>query len=370
MHTSRISEINLFGLSSSQLRGLASAMQEEFPALTHLTLSRHDRPISALPDGFLGGSAPCLRHLSLQSIPFPALPKLLLSATDLVRLILRDIPQSGYISPGEIVTCLAVLPNLNLLCIEFRSPLSLPERESRRPHLSTRVVLPVLKYLIFEGMNEDFEDLVAWIDAPVLREICITFFYQPIFYTQQLAQFIGRTSRLDEFREARVKCFTAAVKVELKLPSSELITLEVPCKKSDLRLSFLAQVCTLCLPFLLTVDRLYIFEYRHSSIFEGYLSVENTQWLELSRPFTALENLHLTSKTFVPLIEPLLQALVEGGVTEALPTLHNVFLPDVKLSGSIQEAIQQFVAARQLSGHPLNVHIGDQSIGCQPDNTN
>ena len=124
------------------------------------------------------------------------------------------------------------------------------------------------------------------------------------------------------------------------------------------------------MPFLLTVDRLYIFEYRYSSIFEGYRSVENTQWLELSRPFTALENLHLTSKTFVPLIEPLLQALVEGGVTEALPTLHNVFLPDVKLSGSIQEAIQQFVAARQLSGHPLNVHIGDQSIGCQPDNTN
>lgn len=99
------------------------------------------------------------------------------------------------------------------------------------------------------------------------------------------------------------------------------------------------------------------------------MSVENTQWLKLSRPFTALENLHLTSKTFVPLIEPLLQALVEERVTEALPALQNVFLPDFELSGAIQEAIQQFVTARQLSGHPLTVHIGDQSIGCRRDNT-
>ena len=372
MHTSRISEIKLLLLSNSQLQGLASAMQEKFPALTHLTLSSRGRPAPALPDGLLGGSALCLQHLSLDSIPFPALPNLLLSATDLVRLNLSNIPQSGYISPGTIVTCLAVLPNLDSLCIEFESPLSPPDRQSRHLHPSTRAVLPVLKRLTFGGMSEDFEDLVAWIDAPVLHTIRITFFYQPIFYTPQLAQFIRRTRKHNAFREARVMFYTnrVAVKLNLHLPSSESILLEIPCKESSLQLSSLVQVCTSCLPFFPAVEHLYISEYRPSSIFEGHRSVENAQWLELSHPFTALENLHLTSKKFVPLIVPVLQALVGERVTEALPALQNVFLSEFELSEPIQEAIQQFVTARQLSGHPLTVHIGDQSIGCQPDNTN
>ena len=364
MHTSRISRITFFLLSNSQLQGLALAMQETFPALTHLTLSCRDRQAPVFPDGFLGGSAPRLRHLSLQSISFPALPKLLLSSTGLVRLILREIPPSGYISPESIVTCLAVLPNLDVLCIGFESPLSLPDRKSRRPHLSTRIFLPVLRHLTFGGMSEDFEDIVVWIDAPVLHDLRITFFYQPIFYTPQLAQFIRRLPKLNAFREARVTFYTVRVTVELKLPSYESITLQIPCKESDLQLSSLAQVCTSCLPFLPTVDRLYIWELRTSSIFEVHQSAENTQWLELSRPFTALENLHITSKRFAPLIMPVLQALVGERVTEALPALQNVFLSEFELSGPIYDAIQQFVIARQLAGLPLTVYIGDQSIDC------
>jgi hypothetical protein len=65
-----------------------------------------------LPDGLLGGSSPRLQFLALHSIPFPALPKFLLAATDLVHLALERIPHNGYISPEAIVTCLAVLANL------------------------------------------------------------------------------------------------------------------------------------------------------------------------------------------------------------------------------------------------------------------
>jgi len=197
---------------------------------------------------------------------------------------------------------------------------------------------------------------VACIDAPVLYDLRITFFYQPIFYTPQLAQFIRRIPKLNGFKEARVTFFSVRVTVELKLPSSISFALDIHCKESDSQLSSLAQVCTSCLPFLPTVDRLYIFE--------GHRSAESTQWLELSRPFTALENLHLTSKKFAPLILPVLQALVGERVTEALPALQNVFLSEFELSGPIQDAIQQFVIARQLAGLPLTVHIGDQSIGC------
>ena len=100
LHPNRVREIYLFNLTRSLFRRLTSAnrMQEQFPALTHLNLHFHDsHPSSALPDGFLDGSAPLLQSIGFHSIPFPALPKLLLSATHLVRLILLHIPSLGPI---------------------------------------------------------------------------------------------------------------------------------------------------------------------------------------------------------------------------------------------------------------------------------
>ena len=75
-------------------------MRQQFPALIHLALSLESnfgRVLGPpLPDGFLGGSAPRLQTFKLEKIPFPALPKLLLSATDLVFLELWNVPYSGY----------------------------------------------------------------------------------------------------------------------------------------------------------------------------------------------------------------------------------------------------------------------------------
>jgi hypothetical protein len=94
-------------------------------------------------DGFLAGTAPRLQFLELRFIAFPALPKLLLSATDLVHIDLRRIPHSGYFSPEAIATGLAVLANLKYLNIEFESR-SRPYKESRHPPPPTRTILPAL----------------------------------------------------------------------------------------------------------------------------------------------------------------------------------------------------------------------------------
>ena len=53
----------------------------------------------ALPGSSLGGSASRLQRLVLLHIPFPVLPKLLLSATHLVDLHLINIPHSGHYFP-------------------------------------------------------------------------------------------------------------------------------------------------------------------------------------------------------------------------------------------------------------------------------
>ena len=130
VHHNRVCQINLFYLTSWELRRLASAMHVQFPALIYLKLeSPYDsRPVSALPDGFLGGSAPNLQTLELHSIAFPALPNLLLSTTHFVHLTLRHIPISGYFSSEAIVTCLAVLANLKSLTIVFKSGIPFPDQ--------------------------------------------------------------------------------------------------------------------------------------------------------------------------------------------------------------------------------------------------
>jgi hypothetical protein len=60
--------------------------------------------------------------------------------------------------------------------------------------------------------------------------------------------------------------------------------------------------------------------------------VENSQWLELLRQFTAVKTLYL-SKEFVPRFGPFTQELVEGSMTEVLSALQNLFLEELHPSG-------------------------------------
>ncbi|KAH9164810.1 hypothetical protein EDB89DRAFT_387636 [Lactarius sanguifluus] len=125
-HPNHVCRVRLY-LSSTLLGKMTTAMQKPFPALTSLSLFPCDGDLLALPDGFLAGSAPCLQELVLHDIPFPALPTLLSSASDLVDLQLLDLTEASYISPGALVTCLAVLPKLNHLSIELQRPTSRPD---------------------------------------------------------------------------------------------------------------------------------------------------------------------------------------------------------------------------------------------------
>jgi hypothetical protein len=118
----RVSQIDLTYLDSSLLGYLAdlATILNPFPELTHLNLGMRvdDEAASSidevpiLPDSFLGGTAPRLRSLYFWGIPFPGLPKLLLSATHLVKLDLFNISHSGYIPPEVMATSLSALTGL------------------------------------------------------------------------------------------------------------------------------------------------------------------------------------------------------------------------------------------------------------------
>ena len=178
-----VCRINIWGVPHSLLK--SAAMKKRFPELTDLTIRSNEDNTPVIPDSFLDGSAPRLQSLEFRGIPFPfpALGKLLLSATNLVTLRLFDIPHSGYISPDLIVTSLSALTRLQELFIDFRSPRSRADRERRHPSLLKRVVLSSLTELYFKGDSEYLEDVVGRIDVSSLARFTITFFNQLVFAT-------------------------------------------------------------------------------------------------------------------------------------------------------------------------------------------
>jgi hypothetical protein len=363
----RVVKIRLLHLDGSKLENVLAAMQVPFPELTFLLLHSVEgmgRMVSVLPDSFLGGSAQRLRYLWLNHIPFPGLSKLLLSTTHLVTLELWNIPHSGYISPEAMATALSTLTRLDFLEFGFESPLSRPNWASRRPPPPTRSVLPVLTYFGFLGVCEYLEDLLAHIDAPRLNNLDVTFFNQIVFDTPQFIQFISRTPNLETFEKALlvfeygIAAAGASIDLSSQTSGHGNLAVRIPCIEVDWQVSSMEQVCTLCLPTLSMLKYLYIYEDPDSQP-DWQDNTENSLWLELLHPFTSVKNLYLSEKIGLR-IGPALQELVGGRTTAVLPTLQNIFLEGLQPSGTVQEGIQEFVTARQVTSHPITVSHWDR----------
>ena len=295
----------------------------------------------------------------LSGIPFPALTQLLLSAPYLESLI----PHSGYITPNRMLTCLSALTNLEELWIEFFSRHSLIHSQlaSRRLRRRTRTFLPVLKRFSFTGSSQYVEDLVAWIDAPLLERLAINLFDELVFDTPQLVPLISRTPMFEAPVEAHV-FFNDGGDGRVILPSSkriigtEAVTVHVGCRELELDrpLSCLAQICS-SLPSLSTVEYLYISEDGEAPL-HWQDNIENTRWWDLLRPFTAVKNLYL-SKEFAPRIAPALRELFRENTEGVLPKLQNIFLETFQPSEP-----SQFVSERHVDGHPIAVAHWDREL--------
>jgi hypothetical protein len=365
-HSNRVCDVTLWETGGRwQMEKVLAAMQVPFPELTDLELQLlpdHEMPL-VFPDSFLGGSAPCLRVLGLTCIPFPGLPKLLLSATHLVNLHLDRIPHSGYISPEAMAAPLSVLSSLKNLSLEFESHQSRPDWGSRRPPPLKRSVIPSLTRLFFKGVSEYLEDLVTCIDAPQLGDFQIVFFNQIDFDTARFAQFIGRTSKFRARDLALVQFDDSTVSFELTYglyrPDINASWIEISCKESDWQLSSIAQVCNSFLPTPSIVEDFYVERERYSQLVWKSDGIENTLWLELLLSFTAVKNLYL-GEEFAPGIAAALQELVGARIAEVLPNLQNIFVKKLEPSGRFQENLGQFVVARRLSDHPVATSVWNE----------
>ena len=339
-----------------------AAIDDPFPALTSLDLSSVQQGhVPVLPDSFLGGYAPRLRSLELFGIPYPSIGTLLSSTTNLVELSLWNIPRSGYFAPEMIVPCLSTLLRLESLELKFQYPRALAHRASRHPPPLTRVALPNLTVFNFRGDIEYLEDVLSQIETPMLNKSRFYFFNQLIFDTPLLGHFIRRTETFMKIHRARIQIFSSAVVVmllreEMANSNRDALHLEIPCKSLDWQLSAVSQVLNSFLSFLPTLDRLELKISLYPGDWQGEMEV--IQWREFLHPFGSVKEMTLRSIDSVRLVAPALQELAEERETEVLPALQGVFLetPNWQPSGSVKEAIEQFITTRQLSDHPVTVH--------------
>ena len=344
--SNRVCRVDLH-LERWQSKKFLAAMQVPFPELTDLHLSSFDENTPVIPDSFLGGSAPRLRHFNLDGIPFPGLPKLLLSATQLETLHLDKISHSGDFSPEVMVALLSVLSSLRILTLSRNLPFS--ENRSLPPPI--RSILPALTSLDFKGVSEYLEELVSRIDAPQLDKMHINLHNQT--GTTRLTQFINRTSlRAGDSAIVEFGRLTASVILRHSSESHYSNNIRISCRGPDRQLSCVAQVCN-PLHSLSTVEGLYIWS-QNSQLVWNDDDIQNTLWLQLLLPFTAVKSLYVC-KDFAPSLAAALQELVGDRITEVLPSLQDMFVEGFEPSGPLQEDIGQFVAARRLSNHPIAV---------------
>jgi F-box-like len=361
-HSDRIRQITLY-LDAWQIEKFWTAMQVPFPELDSLYLSYGGVSFTpVLPDSFLGGSAPHLRFLALTWISFPGLPKLLLSATHLVHLWLVNLPHSGYISPEAMATYLSMLTSLEEFQLELASLRSSPDLEHRPSPPPTRSILPALMTFRYKGVNEYLEELVARIDTPRLSQLSAVFFNDIDFETPELIRFVSRSSTFKASNKAKVSfgCQFALVKLQPQGSNVQYFEVGILCRERDWQLSSLARICTTSLSLLSTTENLFIYEPLNSQL-DWKDDVENFEWLGFLHPFTAVKDLYI-SKQVAPRIAPALQEMTGGGTIEMLSTLQNLYLEGFQSSEFVEEGIERFISARQLTNRPVAISVWERDL--------
>lgn len=355
-HHDRVRYVGI-SVTGSLLGKMATVMQEPFPMLSHLWLSSKDGNVPVLPEAFLGGPTPRLRVAHLEGIPFPALPTHLSSATDLVDLQLLSIPPTGYVPPDAMVAGLAALTRLETLSIGFQSPTPLPDQRCLRP--PPRITFPSLTTFNFRGVSEYLEDLVAQIDAPLLKNVTIMYFNQLIFHIPRLSQFISRTESLNlaRFKHARVEFGESHVFVSLfegqvePGPLESHFALQISCRGLDWQISHISDALSQSSAILSHVDNLLIDTRDLHLGWRDDTRVEPSEWLELLHPFTAVATLRV-SKQLARHVALALEDIAIAGedVAEMLPALHLLCLEDEP-----EASVERYIMARRISDRPVNV---------------
>ena len=352
----RVCSVELNG-TGSRLEKMSTVMRVPFPVLTHLRFIMFSWDLQnapTLPAEFLGGSASRLQEITFCGIPFPSLPKLLLSASDLVTLKLYRIHPTGYISPQAMAVCLVALPRLEKFVIGFQ--LANPRPHRPHPPPLARAILPILTSFVFQGTSEYLEDLVARIEGPQLNRISTEYLNQLVdFRVAQFSKFIDRSvcPEFTLFKHAHVVFSNKWVYFTTSRHASHLLRDEdrdsagacISCQGIDWQVSHMAQVLGQFPTTLSNIIHLRLW-FRELGELER---IDDTEWLNLLIRFSAVQTLQVDSK-LAGHVALALEDIPEGMFTEVLPSLNLIYL-----EGQSASSLTKFVDACRLAGRSVTI---------------
>jgi hypothetical protein len=344
----RVSSIGLT-VTNSLLKKL-SAISEPFTELEDLSLLSLDIVQSTLPSTFRWG--PLLRTLHSTGVAFPSFPQLLSPSQSLVDIQLHEIPSSGYFSPEAFANALSGMIHLRTLSLHF---LSFPPRRNflrLPPQSGERIVLPALTCLKYRGTSKYLDSFVARIDAPLLGEIDITFFFQPTMDASQLGRFIQRIEMQTTLSQAEIETSAHAISISFtNSGASTPLRLQISCKQLDWQLSCMAQVCDQISPFLFHVGDLGI---NTAQLSDGQDDVSGEQWLDLLRSFKfGGAKIFWVAGEHTTDILCVLGPASEGN-THILPSLRHIRAQKpMVMDGPSWDSVQSFITKRSIPGRPV-----------------
>jgi hypothetical protein len=351
-HTDRVCEIDL-GLTTRTIQSIVDVMQVPFPVLERIRIWPKDTVEPVVIREFLGGSAPCLKEVYVDSIgiPFLALRRLLLSTDNLVELVLKKILKSCYFSPDAFATALSGLNHLEKLEISFLPPASRSTTNMESLPPLERSTCPSITSLTFYAASEFVESFVARTHMPALTNLEIRLFNQLILEIPQLYGFIYRVGH-GSFYHLGMAQFEDSVSIRFypkkRGHGLDHCGLIIPCRQLDWQLSFITEILNQ-IPNLISNAKL--FKIYNFAMPAGREDVDPAQWLELFQPLSHISEVYVeTERLVLDVVHALINEDIAAGV---LPGLAKLYLKGYRNSPPAVDAAERFVAIRKLASRNI-----------------
>ncbi|KAH9981823.1 hypothetical protein BJV74DRAFT_66921 [Russula compacta] len=351
-HRDRVRRIRLW-MPVPALRKLITIIDNEFPKLEYLYI----RPaindsVGLIP--FKNIKAPNLCHLVLFNFTFPIGSPLLMTAVGLVTFSLQRIPRSAYFHSSYLLQRLSLMPQLEVIGIDFRSPG--PSRGVVSP-VMTHITLPNLRWFGFCGATAYLEALLSRMTTPFLEKFQIEFPDQPTFSVPHLPEFISTAKNLKFSSAASAKMGFSPWGVWVRVYShagAKMYSLDITvrCEHLDRQVASTAQIFSPLGAVFSSVEGLSLECRRHSlaESSEWNNEADRAQWRELFRSFSNVKTLRVDDGLVTQLSDSL--RLDDGELSmDLFPELK-----ELSYHAGGGDAFMAFIDARQKAGHPVTLH--------------
>ena len=356
-HRDRVRRIRL-GKAVPILQKLTKALDGEFPILEYLLIEqqRYQKPRIEpnthlnLPETF---RAPHLRQLILTNFAIPIESPMLTTMGNLVALSLNSIPSSAYFHPAVLLQRLLLMPQLETLGIFFNSYDPNRERQLSRTRIMTRVTLPNLRWLGYQGTSAYLEALLPWVSIPLLEKLQVYFFNRLIYSIPRLEQLLSaaRNLRLKTTTVTFDEDFLSVMGYPNNGAKMYSLDMKLGGKLLDWQVVSAAQVLQALRKVFSAVEHLTL-EYDREIISSEWVNQDDhTQWREVFGSFSNVKTLFVDGE-LVRKLSRALQPSEGGSSTELLPELQEL---SSSAKSSLLDVFTPFVEARQKAGRTVTM---------------